>query len=98
MNSRANFWQFSLPKLYFGLASFHLWMNSWFGWGYHAYACGGGLGCGLQLGLGLGLGPTSISSFRFVVVPTCPNRPTSAPTCDFFPWDTATFISVEFSS
>ena len=34
MNSRANFWQFSLPKLYFGLASFHRWMNSWFGCGY----------------------------------------------------------------
>ena len=68
MNSRANFWQFSLPKLYFGLSSFHFWMKP------------------------------SISSLRFVVVPTCPNRPTSAPTCDFSPLETATFISVEFSS
>ena len=46
MNSRANFWQFSLPKLYFGLASFPLWMNSWFGWGYRGSGEGTRAGAG----------------------------------------------------
>ena len=29
----STFWQFSRPKLYFGLSSFHFWMKPWLGLG-----------------------------------------------------------------